>query len=371
MSQYPWPENGDICGGAETFNTPWVGPPAPHQILTFHTPTFDGFPWDPALIHDENDDDKRIRLKREQAAKRIIKSERQKEQCSKFWESFKDLFRNEDRKKAKKLSPLTMPVVPVERWKAYGCWGSPIECGIQGHNATPRPIPPITIDSDNAWNSLRSPNNSLIPVNGHARLQYPALPSPLQEWSTPQAGALSLVPPLDVQLNPFLQHRYIGPYPICFDIGLHPSGIVYDSPESEVLPLAPTVFAQPATTPSITHMTIIGVADDPLPYFPWPISIYNTQGITCGDVFTAISNNFQEHVAVVEYNNWTVRQREVAARAYYRRISIPLDLRRPDELPNPGDGLRRIDYMANKVMFRGLEASPLRNGQWLMFLGPP
>ncbi|KAF9218688.1 hypothetical protein BS17DRAFT_790881 [Gyrodon lividus] len=370
MPRNPWPDNGGIYRGVENFNTPWVASPALHHIMTFKTPTFDGFPWDPSFIHDENAEEKRIRLKREQAARRIIKSERRREKCSKFWGSLKDLFFDEDDKKGKKLSSLTMPFVPNERWKAYGYWARPIVNDVQVRNATPRPLPPITIDPENIWKSLRGPNNSPHPENWPARLQHPALPLRPQEWSTPQPGALMPFPH-EAQLNPYLQHRYMGPHPICFDIGRHPSGIVYDTHESATIPLDPADFAQPATYPFVTHMHIVGIADDPLPNFPWPIMVRNMQGITCADVFQAISSNFQEHVTTDEYNSWTGRRRELTARAYHRRVRIPLDWTRPDEVPGPNDGLRRIDYMGDKVMFRGLEASPLKDGTWLMFVGPP
>lgn len=139
-----------------------------------------------------------------------------------------------------------------------------------------------------------------------------------------------------------------------------------------MLPFDQADNAQPATRPFLTTMHIDGVADDPAPSFPWPIVVSNELGITCADVFYAIYNNFQEYVTTDEYNSWTGRRREQAARAYHRRVRQPLDWSRPDEILGPdGDGLRRIDYMGDKVMFRGLDVSPLRDGTWLMFVGPP
>lgn len=33
------------------------------------------------------------------------------------------------------------------------------------------------------------------------------------------------------------------------------------------------------------------------------------------------------------------------------------------------DGARRIDYLGERVMFRGLEPSPAKDGTWMLFVG--
>jgi len=40
------------------------------------------------------------------------------------------------------------------------------------------------------------------------------------------------------------------------------------------------------------------------------------------------------------------------------------------DLHSNNDGLRRVDYMGDRVMFRGLEPSPRKDGTWMLFLGP-
>lgn len=152
-----------------------------------------------------------------------------------------------------------------------------------------------------------------------------------------------------------------------FEIGRTPHGIIFGETESTI-PLQPADRVQPATHPFLTHMHIIGVADDTAPTFPWPIMVCNPRGITCQDVFEAIYENFQEHVTQEEYFGWTLRRREQCSRAYYMRVRSSNSWNSP-ATPG-GDALRRIDYMGDRVMFRGLESSPNKDGSWIMFVGP-
>ncbi|KAH7920076.1 hypothetical protein BV22DRAFT_1040288 [Leucogyrophana mollusca] len=371
--KYPWPDNGGPYRWVEDWDTPWVSspiaPPGPYQ-----TPKFDGFPWSAALIHEEGGDEWKERRIRERRADRIVNSEKRRIKAMALWKSVKDLFHDSDGSKGKKGKkfPTTLPYVPPDRWKAYGYWARPTINGVQVHNATPRPLPPISLDPDTIWDSMRGPNQSPHPENWPARFPHPALPPRPPEWHTPEPGAQAPFP-WETQLNPYLQHRYIGQTLISFDIGRAPGpgGIVFTAAEPASIPLDRADFAQPATYPFVTHMHIVGVADDPAPAFPWPIMVTRARGVTCGDVWETIFNNFQQHVTVDEYNAWSARRREMAARAYFKRVRVPLDWDVPEEVPGDGDGLRRIDYMGDKMMFRGLEPSPLKDGTWLMFVGPP
>lgn len=119
-------------------------------------------------------------------------------------------------------------------------------------------------------------------------------------------------------------------------------------------------------------MHIQVVAEDPLPHFPWPIEVVNARGITCGDVFDAVVQKLLEHVSGEEYNTWTKHRKEVAARAYHQRVRTPVDPAGPDGVPDVHDGLRRIDYMGERVVitFHGLErASMMMDDLWFMFFG--
>jgi hypothetical protein len=114
-------------------------------------------------------------------------------------------------------------------------------------------------------------------------------------------------------------------------------------------------------------MHIKDVADDTAPQFPWPILITNEQGIILEDVFNAISDNFSLHVAVEEYNSWDERRRDQAGTAYWSRVRRTQSMH---SYHTYNDGLRRFDYMGDRVMFRGLEPSPRKDGTWMLFVGP-
>jgi hypothetical protein len=184
-------------------------------------------------------------------------------------------------------------------------------------------------------------------------------------WRSPQEP---MPPPWECQLNPFLEHRSIGPTPLYFDIGRETTGIIFGEPQTTI-PIDDGDRAQPATFPLVTEMRIRAVADDSSPNFPWPITVRNTRGVTCQDIFSAIYRNFQEFVTVQEYEGWSSRRKDQCARAYQVRVQTT-NAWNP-ERPIPwNDGLRRIDYMGDRVLFRGLEPSPNRDPSWIMFVGP-
>lgn len=93
------------------------------------------------------------------------------------------------------------------------------------------------------------------------------------------------------------------------------------------------------------------------------------------DVFQALYDNFQQHVSRREYNNWDERQQNIARSACWNRHGQNQHRHNwlgESALPG-GPHLRRIDYLGDRVMFRGLEPVPAqeKNGSaWILFLGP-
>jgi hypothetical protein len=112
-------------------------------------------------------------------------------------------------------------------------------------------------------------------------------------------------------------------------------------------------------------MHIKSVADDTDSHFPWPMMVYSTRGIQLRDVFLAISENFAQYVAVEEFSRWSAERKGCARGAYYRRVAGE-----GEGEERVDAGLRRVDYMGGRVLFRGLEASPEKDGTWVLFLGP-
>jgi hypothetical protein len=96
--------------------------------------------------------------------------------------------------------------------------------------------------------------------------------------------------------------------------------------------------------------------------------ITNPSGITCEDVFIGIYENFQEHVKRREFNSWPVARQERCNRTYNVRMQERRQM--CAEESSETVGLRRIDCMGDRVMFRGLQPSPIHEGAWIIFLGP-
>lgn len=208
---------------------------------------------------------------------------------------------------------------------------------------------------------LRSPGGTEHPELWIPGLEHPSIPPRPGRWSDPRPGE-PLPFPWECQLNPFLEHKLFGVSALYWDLGQPHGGILYGEAEATI-PLSPADKAQPATWPFLTHMYINAVADDTAPHFPWPFMVFNPRGIKCEDVFEAIFENFQQHVSQHEHDSWSALRQRQSGRAYHIRLASE---------DREGDGLRRIDYLGHRVMFRGLEPNPNRDGSgWVMFIGPP
>jgi hypothetical protein len=155
----------------------------------------------------------------------------------------------------------------------------------------------------------------------------------------------------------------VGFYPIAFDMRREPDNIVSSLPSDmdAVWPLNFGDMAQPATWPFLSHMDIHAVADDTAPTFPWSFVVHNPNGITCWDVFETVFDNFSQYVREEEHASWCFNRRVNAQNAYNLRVM---------QVPVVRDALRRIDYLGDRIMFRGLEPSPEKDGTWVMFAGP-
>lgn len=226
---------------------------------------------------------------------------------------------------------------------------------IQDSSSAPAENVPSNIDVQQVFDSLRDPDGSRHPERWIAGLEHPAIPPRPKRWTEPRPGD-PLPFPWEVQLNPFLQHLPFGPPPLCWNVGLDLSKVMIGQTMATI-PLCPADKSQPATYPFLTHMYINAIADDPLPVFPWPIMVYNPRGIKCIDVFQAVYQNFQQHVALAEYESWDGVRQAPAKLAFEARWGQARDER-----------MRRSDFLGTHCMFRGLEPHPNREG-WMMFVG--
>jgi hypothetical protein len=115
-------------------------------------------------------------------------------------------------------------------------------------------------------------------------------------------------------------------------------------------------------------MFISAVADDPSPVFPWPVRVTNPRGVLCIDVFRAVHKNFQAYLTKEEVSKFsTFKLRMVEGACSHRRESRLMGREWSDD----EDGLRRVDYLVDRVMFRGLEPSRIEGGSWVLHVGPP
>ena len=224
--------------------------------------------------------------------------------------------------------------------------------------------------------SLTGPDGRGIPDNWISRLEHPSLPPRPPLWPTPPSTPTLLTTPLpsDLQLNPFLEHRRIGKPPLILDVRMSVQqvflGEVPPIPEDPVPgivmfnPEGPN-GAQPATYPGVTALNVTALADDPLGEFPWPFIVLNHHAalpVTVYDVLHAVIDNFYESVTQEELDALTASRREQVHRAYWQRVN---------ELPfDEDDGVRRVDYLGDRYMFRGFEPIPSEEG-FMIFFGPP
>ncbi|TFK66611.1 hypothetical protein BDN72DRAFT_844121 [Pluteus cervinus] len=191
-----------------------------------------------------------------------------------------------------------------------------------------------------------------------ARTKYTANPLPPlpSHWGSPTPVP---PPPSETTLNPLLEHKTLGPGAVSWDIGLEHTAAMVGG-QHVCIPLV-MEKKQPATCPLVSHFYIVGVADDSLWPFPWPILVRNSQGVTCEDIFHAIYTKFQRFLSKQEYDQlYDLRQRD-ATLALASRIKR---LRSDDE----NRSMKRIDIMCKMTYFRGLEPHPASGG-YLLHLG--
>lgn len=197
----------------------------------------------------------------------------------------------------------------------------------------------------------------------------------------------SQFPPSSIQMNPFLEHRLMGTSPIRFDIRLGAdAALAGEGPPIPEDPVPLLMFlcpngpngAQPATYPGLRQLHISGIADDPVAKFPWPFTVttsHESLPITVLDVMDAIYCNFEQLMTAEEYASLDIERKHQVERAFHVRQAIKrssdmllICTGRPPRLED--DGIRRVDYLGDRWIFRGLEPAPDGNG-FILFVGPP
>jgi len=181
--------------------------------------------------------------------------------------------------------------------------------------------------------------------------------SPFSTPTHPYAPWLYPPQPQQFHIHPFLNAE--SPRPdFHFDLSSPKFAPVLWIGPGQVTPLTMEHFSQPATHPPITRLRIIC---DILPQ--WPIDLeYNPyyQGglsipapqvpITLGDILIALHRSLHTRISHIDWAKLSVSEETAVARAYTRRCkSIPSVAQF-----EASQGVRRVDYLLDKVMFRGL-----------------
>lgn len=225
--------------------------------------------------------------------------------------------------------------------------------------------------------SVQGPDGSERPETWMARLEHPALPPRPPLWPTPPSSPSQTSPPsLSLQLNPFLEHRRVGVPPIIFDIRFKLDSILLGEREPDSddeqgggwphFRPAGQNGAQPATYPGVTALSVTALADDMMTTFSWPVTAmahHPALPVTVENVLDALYQNFQEFMTKEELDSLTEQRRQQVLRAYEDRARNLPDI-------DHTDGVRRVDFLGDRCIFRGLEPPPDGEG-FTLFVGPP
>lgn len=224
--------------------------------------------------------------------------------------------------------------------------------------------------------SLMDSDETKHPERWIPRVEHPSLPPRPSLWPTPPSSPrLPELQPWQIQLNPLLEHRVIGKPPIKLDIRAadQENAELGDGPPYPEPTRTPQFFlldtrgpngGQPATYPGVTEMKIVALAEEPLKHFPWPFTVHARDGlpVTVQDVIFSVLINFAQFMSSGELAELDMRRREAIRTAYLTRLR---QKRQWEEV----EGIRRVDFLGERIMFRGLEPAPTGDG-WMIFVGP-
>jgi len=171
---------------------------------------------------------------------------------------------------------------------------------------------------------------------------YPQFPGPLQihPWINGDAPSPEFV--FDLSFSNFAPQRVVGP--------------------DHFIDLAMTDLQQPAFHPPVTKLRIVC---DMIPN--WPIDlVYGAVGmappITLGDILVAIHQKMHQRITHHDWSRLSMSEEALVSRAFTRRcrresLHTAVRYRSDDELPERRQGVKVIDFLLGRNMFRGLVRS--------------
>ncbi|KAG6334237.1 hypothetical protein ID866_4855 [Astraeus odoratus] len=117
---------------------------------------------------------------------------------------------------------------------------------------------------------------------------------------------------------------------------------------------------KPAANGQLTKMQI----DFKMGPFEWEVHVKNSEGITCGDVFEAIYETFDEQLTPYERKQIPPQHRKECEEAFKLRCQVKPGLAEVELR----QGLKRVDVLRHGTIFLGL-TQPKSGGDWVLNLG--
>ncbi|QRV86485.1 hypothetical protein RhiJN_14503 [Ceratobasidium sp. AG-Ba] len=112
---------------------------------------------------------------------------------------------------------------------------------------------------------------------------------------------------------------------------------------------------EPATVPLVPTLRIMS------PYFPWVITARNPNGVTCGDVLSAIHASARQLVWRGEFEQLRTVDKNRLAAGYHANRPANGDLMSADAPFEAGSWLVRADWLGRYTVLRGMSANETRN----------
>jgi hypothetical protein len=192
-------------------------------------------------------------------------------------------------------------------------------------------------------------------------LTFPTLQiDPWLNGDVPSESHLTFPQPL--QIHPWLNGDMPSPE-FVFDLSssnFHPCRAV-GLDHLEVVPLSLQDLQQPAIYPPITKLRIVC---DLIPN--WPIDVVCSTGmpvpITLGDIVVTIHQKMHQRITHLDWQRLSMSEEGLIARAFTRRcrresIHQGVPYHSDDELPERQLGVKVVDFLLGRNMFRGLVRS--------------